>query len=118
MGGGVRSGPGAARTILLFHTISDMPPKQPRMYVPSLRYTRGLGWRMHSVHCGVEVTETSTNKQHHLSCHNDEQDRLAPARLGREQCRGDKIVRCGCDEVEVLMLGPCSRDGVTRQGVC
>ncbi len=33
-------------------------------YVPSLRYTRGLGWRMH---CGVEVTKSSTNKQHHLS---------------------------------------------------
>ena len=33
-------------------------------YVPSLRYTRGLRWRMH---CGVEVTESSTNKQHHLS---------------------------------------------------
>jgi hypothetical protein len=32
-------------------------------YVPSLRYTRGLGWRMH---CGVEVTESSTNKQHHI----------------------------------------------------
>ena len=26
--------------------------------------TRGLGWRMH---CGVAVTESSTNKQHHLS---------------------------------------------------
>jgi hypothetical protein len=35
-------------------------------YVPSLRYTRGLGWRMH---CGVEVTKSSTNKQHHhLPC--------------------------------------------------
>ena len=33
-------------------------------YVPSLRYTRGLGWRMHY---GVEVTESSTNKQQHLS---------------------------------------------------
>ena len=33
-------------------------------YVPSLRYIRGLGWRMH---CCVEVTESSTNKQHHLS---------------------------------------------------
>ena len=33
-------------------------------YVPSLRYTRCLGWRMH---CGAEVTESSTNKQHHLS---------------------------------------------------
>jgi hypothetical protein len=32
-------------------------------YVPSLRYTRGLGW---PIHCGVEVTESSTNKQHHL----------------------------------------------------
>jgi hypothetical protein len=31
-------------------------------YVPSLRYTRDLGWRMH---CGAEVTESSTNKQHH-----------------------------------------------------
>ncbi len=29
--GGVRSGPGSARTILLFHTISARPPKQPRM---------------------------------------------------------------------------------------
>ena len=28
--GGVRSGPGAARTILLFHIISARPPKQPR----------------------------------------------------------------------------------------
>ncbi len=33
-------------------------------YVPSLRYTRSLGWRMH---CDAEVTESSTNKQHHLS---------------------------------------------------
>ena len=32
-------------------------------YVPSLRYTRGLGWRMH---CGAEVTESSTNRQHHF----------------------------------------------------
>jgi hypothetical protein len=30
-GGGVRSGPGSARTILLFHTSSARPPKQPRM---------------------------------------------------------------------------------------
>jgi hypothetical protein len=30
-GGGVRSGPGAARTIPLFHTISARPPKQSRM---------------------------------------------------------------------------------------
>jgi hypothetical protein len=27
----VRSGPGEARTILLFHTISARPPEQPRM---------------------------------------------------------------------------------------
>jgi hypothetical protein len=40
------------------------PLKSLVLYVPSLRYTRGLGWRMH---CGVEVTESSTNKQHHLS---------------------------------------------------
>ena len=33
-------------------------------YVPSLRYTHGLDCHMH---CGVEVSESSTNKQHHLS---------------------------------------------------
>jgi hypothetical protein len=37
-------------------------------YVPFLRYTRGLGWRMH---CGVEVTESSTNKQQHLQTASD-----------------------------------------------
>ena len=31
-GGGVRSGPGAARTILLFHIISARPPKQPLFF--------------------------------------------------------------------------------------
>ena len=41
--------------------------------VPSLRYTRGLGWRMH---CGAEVTESSTNKQQHLS------HSLSPPNLG------------------------------------
>ena len=62
----MRSGPGAARTILLFHTISARPPKQPRMVSTFLKVhtLRGLGWRMHY---GVEVTESTTNKQHHLS---------------------------------------------------
>jgi hypothetical protein len=36
-GAGVRSGPGAVRTILLFHTISVRPPKQPRMVGTSLK---------------------------------------------------------------------------------
>jgi hypothetical protein len=31
-------------------------------YVPSLRHTCGLSWR---IHCGVEVPESSTNKQQH-----------------------------------------------------
>jgi hypothetical protein len=51
---------------------------QPRLYHSSmlgelglklnmvLRYTHGLGCRMH---CCAEVTESSTNKQHHLSLH-------------------------------------------------
>jgi hypothetical protein len=33
-------------------------------YVPSLRYTRGQGWR---IRCGVEVAESSTNKQNIIS---------------------------------------------------
>ena len=57
----MRSRPGTARTILLSHIISARPPKQPLFFFP-----RGLGWRMH-FKLGVEVTELSTNKQHHLS---------------------------------------------------
>jgi hypothetical protein len=30
-------------------------------YVPSQRHARGLDWR---IHCGVEATESNTNKQH------------------------------------------------------
>ena len=56
----MKSGPGAARTILLFHIIVLGPLNSLVWYVPSLRYTRGLGWR---IHCGVEVTKSSTNKQ-------------------------------------------------------
>jgi hypothetical protein len=38
--------------------ISVRPPKQPLFF-----FSRGFGRRMH---LGVEVTESSTNKQHHL----------------------------------------------------
>ncbi len=55
----MRSRPGAARTILLFYIISARPPKQPLFFC-----SHGLGWWMH---LGAEVTELSTNKQHHLS---------------------------------------------------
>jgi len=57
----VRSGPGAARTILLFQSLVLGPLNSLLWYVPSLRYTRGLGW---SIHCGAEVTGSNTNKQH------------------------------------------------------
>ena len=42
-GGGVRSGPGAARTILLFHIISARPSKQPRMVRTFLKVYMELG---------------------------------------------------------------------------
>ena len=43
-GGGQRSGPGAAGTILLFHTISARPSKQPRMVGSTLGVYRFGGW--------------------------------------------------------------------------
>ena len=43
-GGGVRSGPGEARTILLFHTISARPSKQPRMVGSTLGVLLSLRW--------------------------------------------------------------------------
>ena len=39
-GGGVRSGPGAARTILRFYIISARPSKQPLMLRTFLKGTR------------------------------------------------------------------------------
>jgi hypothetical protein len=51
-----------ARTTLRFISLVLGPLNSLVWYVPFLRYTRGLGWR---IHCGVEVTESSTNKQHH-----------------------------------------------------
>jgi hypothetical protein len=36
-GGGVRSGPGSARTILLFHIINSRPSKQPLMVCTFLK---------------------------------------------------------------------------------
>ena len=41
--GGVRSGPGAARTILLFHIISARPSKQPPMVRTFLKVYVELG---------------------------------------------------------------------------
>jgi hypothetical protein len=51
----VRSGPGAARTILLFHIISASPSKQPLM----VRSTFGV----YSV--GLIFVSARTNKTHH-----------------------------------------------------
>jgi hypothetical protein len=58
------SGPGADERLGPSHFFIPLvlgPLNSLVWYVPSLRYTRGLGWRMH---CGAEVTESSTNKQH------------------------------------------------------
>jgi hypothetical protein len=43
VGGGVRSGPGVARTILLFHIISARPSKQPLRVRTFLRVYMELG---------------------------------------------------------------------------
>ena len=52
------SGPGAARTILLFHTISAGPSKQPRMVGSTLGvYSFGL----------IFVSARTNKRQHHLS---------------------------------------------------
>ncbi len=62
-GGGVRMGQERLGPSYFFIPLVLGPLNSLVRYVPSLRYTRGLGWRMH---CGVEVTESSTTKQHHL----------------------------------------------------
>jgi hypothetical protein len=55
----VRSGPGAARTILLFHIISARPSKQPRMVRTFLKvHTRHrLAYALRCRGYGIEVTE-------------------------------------------------------------
>jgi hypothetical protein len=54
-GGGVRSRPGAARTILLFHIISARPSKQPRM----------VGSTLGVYSFGLIFVSARTNKRHH-----------------------------------------------------
>jgi hypothetical protein len=53
----VRSGPGEARTILLFHTISVSPSKQPSMVVSTIGvYSFGL----------IFVSARTNKRHHHL----------------------------------------------------
>jgi hypothetical protein len=70
----VRSRPGAARTILLFHTSSAKPSKQPRMVGSTLRvYSFALIF-----------VSARTNKRHHhrpyryFSNHDDKAVALGP----------------------------------------
>jgi hypothetical protein len=56
-GGGVRSGPGEARTILLLHIISARPSKQPRMVRTFLKVYVELG--------SCFSVSARTNKRHH-----------------------------------------------------
>ena len=51
----MRSGPGAARTILLFHTISARPSEQPRM----------VGSTLGVYIFGLILVSARTNKRHH-----------------------------------------------------
>jgi hypothetical protein len=61
-GSGVRSGPGAARTILLFHIISARTSKQPRMVRTFLKvHTRPR------LAFPLRCRGYESNKQHHLS---------------------------------------------------
>ena len=54
-GGGVRSGPGEARTILLLHIISARPSKQPHM----------VGSTLGVYSFGLIFVSARTNKRHH-----------------------------------------------------
>ena len=54
-GGGVRSGPGAGGTILLFHTISVRSSKQTRM----------VGSTLGVYDFGLIFVSVRTNKRHH-----------------------------------------------------
>ena len=64
-------------------------------YVPSLRYTRGLDW---CIHCGVEVTESSTNKQHHLSHYPPKESPVTnppwSSSVGAKQARNEQLYCC------------------------
>jgi hypothetical protein len=58
-GGGVRSGPGEARTILLLHIISVRPSKQPLMVRTFLKVYNIHGARL------LFFVSARTNKRHH-----------------------------------------------------
>jgi hypothetical protein len=77
----VRSGPGEASTILLFHIISARPSKQPRMVRTFLKvHTRPR--LAYPLRC--RFTESSTNKQHIIIISNARGDKsTAPTSLGK-----------------------------------
>ena len=58
------------------NTMSAATTRLKKTSTASFTFSRGLGWRMH---LGVEVTELSTNKQHHLTTKSDNRKRTAPS---------------------------------------
>ena len=61
-GGGVRSGPGEARTILLLHMISARPSKQPLMVLTFLKVYMELGF-LYFVSARTKIN--NNKKKHH-----------------------------------------------------
>ena len=63
----MRSGPGAARTILLFHIISAGPSKEPRTYLPLGAHS---AWCVHGVYISSNAARLKQNESDWL-CYYD-----------------------------------------------
>ena len=69
-----------------------MARERPSTYLHTNTQPRGFGWR---IHCGVEVTELSTNKQHTLSLsYKDTLENTPSPRAAQAPCanRTDNLV--------------------------
>ncbi len=80
----MRSGPGAVRTILLFHIISVSPSKQPRMVRTFLKVTKGIYgvWLLFFV-------PARTNKRHH---HQKTLERDVSVRTNKHDREKEKVI--------------------------
>jgi hypothetical protein len=104
-GGGVRSGPGAARTILLSHIISDRPSKQPLKVNMDPTSTMHQWLTLKELQCGVK---------HHDAAQADyrkELEMLAKAIRTQEPNAGSRVELMSGGEVLGTALIKWLKDG-------
>ena len=91
-------------SIVSLNTNNPPPPPSPDLpflpTMPTALHTRGSGWR---IHCGVEVTDLSTNEQHTLSHNANTIARINAHGLQPKRAHGCTVT---CSDVSLVLPPP------------